>query len=80
MRKALQLTKPGCSRSIWLLPSWFEPKGRPPLSYHPKLSSWEAGGDSVTLRSAAKGQEFVLNGERYPELEAWAGNLIRENA
>jgi hypothetical protein len=80
MRKALQLTKPGCSRSIWSLPSWFAPKGRPPLSYHPKATSWHEGNESVTLRSAAKGQEFVLNSAPYPELEAWAGNLIKENA
>ena len=80
MRPALQLTKPGCSRSEWSLPSWFLPKGRPPLSFHPNPKSWQADEGSATLRSAAKGQEFVLDGGAYPELESWAGNLVRENA
>lgn len=80
MRPELQLTKPGCSRSIWSLPSWFSPNGRPPLSYHPKPCSWQHDENSVTLRSAAKGQEFVLHGDNYPEVESWAARLIRENA
>jgi hypothetical protein len=80
MSTALQLTKANCSRSIWTLPPWFSPKGRPPLSYHPKPLSWQDGEDSVTLRSAATGQEFVLDSQHYPELEAWVVKLIRENA
>jgi hypothetical protein len=56
------------------------PKGRPPLSYHPNPRSWEDGEGAVTLRSAAKGQEFVIHSESYPDLEAWVGNLIRQNA
>ena len=80
MRAALQLTKPGCSRSVWSLPSWFAPQGRAPLSYHPNPGSWQNEEGSVTLRSAAKGQEFVLDGGSYPQLESWAGNLIKENA
>lgn len=80
MRPELQLTKPGCSRSIWSLPSWFFPDGRPPLSYHPNPRSWVKEDGAVTLRSAAKGQEFVLDGDVYPQLESWAGNLIKENA
>lgn len=80
MRPALRLTKPGFSRSVWSLPSWFAPDGRPPLSYHPNSASWENEEKSVTLRSAAKGQEFVIDGDAYPLLESWAGNLIRESA
>jgi len=80
MRPSLQLTKPGRSRSIWSLPPWFSPKGRAPLSYHPKQESWLDEHDSVTLRSAGKGQEFVIDGKNYPELESWAHNLIRESA
>lgn len=79
MRPTLQLTKPGCSRSIWSLPSWFAPQGRSPLSYHPKADSWHAEEGGVTLRSAAKGQEFVLDGSAYPQLESWAHSLIRES-
>jgi hypothetical protein len=74
---ALQLTKSGCTRSVWSLPRWFLPEGRPPLSYHPNAMSWKDEGQSVTLRSAAKGQEFVIDGNSYPQLESWASDLIR---
>ncbi|MDB5906423.1 MAG: hypothetical protein JWP34_537 [Massilia sp.] len=80
MRPALTLTKPGCSRSVWSLPSWFAPEGRVPLNYHPNPDSWKNEEGSVTLRSAAKGQEFVINGDVYPQLESWTGNPIKENA
>ena len=80
MRPTLQLTKSGHSRSVWSLPSWFSPEGRTPLSYHPKATNWKDEDGSVTLRSAAKGQEFVIDGDAYPQLESWAGNLIRESA
>lgn len=80
LRGPLQLTKPGCSRSVWSLPSWFSPNGRQPLSYHSAPGRWEDGIDSVTLRSVAKGQEFILNSGSYPELEPWVSSLIRENA
>jgi hypothetical protein len=80
MLPALQLTRSGRSRSVWSLPSWFAPQGRAPLSYHPKAESWTDAGESVTLLSAAKGQEFVIDGNLYPQLESWAGNLIKESA
>jgi len=74
----LRLTKPGSTRSIWSLPSWFMPKkGLVPLTYHPKSSRWTEEGDCVTLRSAAKGQEFVLDGTAYPPLEGWVADLVR---
>jgi hypothetical protein len=77
---ALQLTKAGHSRSIWSLPSWFSPNGREPLSYHPDVRSWKDEEDSVTLRSACIGQEFVLDARVYPQAEEWVRNLIRTNA
>lgn len=80
MRPELQLTRPGYSRSVWSLPRWFAPQGRQPLSYHPNANRWELYEDGVTLRSAAKGQEFVIDGTAYPELETWVANLIRANA
>jgi Nucleotide modification associated domain 3 len=77
----LQLTRPGSTRSVWSLPSWFMPmEGQAPLSYHPKSSRWNREGDCVTLRSAAKGQEFVLDGAAYPPLEDWVADLIRGHA
>ncbi|MGA2191602.1 MAG: hypothetical protein ABSH33_24095 [Steroidobacteraceae bacterium] len=74
----LQLTKPGSTRSIWSLPSWFMPKpGRDSLSYHPNSSRWTDEGECVTLQSAAKGQEFVLDGAAYPPLDGWVSDLVR---
>ena len=32
------------------------------------------------LRSVAKGQEFVIDGALYPELEPWMAGLIRRHA
>ena len=79
--KQLQLTRSGSSRSVWSLPSWFMPKnGREPLSYNPRPDQWETDASHVTLRSAAKGQEFILDGAAYPEAESWASDLIREHA
>lgn len=79
-RPNLQLSKPGHSRSIWSLPGWFAPNGRTPLTYHPNPSKWSPEGNRVTLHSAAKGQEFVIDGDAYPELEPWVSSIIREGA
>lgn len=76
-RSVLQLTAPGRSRSWWRLPKWFTPEdGRPPLSYHSAPSRWTPGGDHVVLRVVDKGQEFVLNTERYPDAESWVVRLL----
>lgn len=76
----LQLTKPNCTRSVWSLPDWFLPNGRTPITYHPNPSKWALDGSHVTLQSAAKGQEFVIDGREYPELESWVSSIIREGA
>jgi hypothetical protein len=78
--ESLRLTKLGESRSVWSLPSWFAPNGRNPLSYHPNASSWQEDGDKVTLRSAAKGQEFVIDSALYPELEHWATSIVESGS
>lgn len=81
MSPQLQLTRPGHSRSVWSLPHWFAPRDRQPLSYHSNPNRWEKGQEEkVTLRSVAKGQEFVLDGTAYPELRSWVSDLIRDNA
>lgn len=80
-RDALRLTEQGCTRTIWRLPCWFMPEnGRPPLSYHPTGSRWTRDERGVLLRSAAKGQEFVLDCDYYPEAKAWLHNLLKEAA
>ena len=63
-------------RSIWQLPSWFMPEGRPPLSYHKQPERWQKNGNHVTLNSVAKGQEFVLDCAYYSEAMGWIQNLF----
>jgi hypothetical protein len=74
---ALCLTAPGRTRSYWRLPSWFHPgMDRPPLTYHAGPSRWTPAEDAVILRSAAQGQEFVLDADAYPEAIGWVADLI----
>jgi len=73
----LSLTKPGARRSLWSLPGWFAPApGRAPLGYHAELTRWSPAGDRVELRSAARGQEFVLDTACYPEALPWLRSLL----
>lgn len=77
-QESLRLSLPGQSRTIWRLPEWFMPGyDRPPLSYHPIGSRWLRDEQGVVLRSAAKGQEFVLDGDYYPEAEPWLVSLLK---
>jgi len=74
---ALCLTAPGRTRSYWRLPSWFQPKiDRSPLTYHADPRRWTPADDAVILRSAAQGQEFVLDADAYPEAVPWIADLI----
>lgn len=78
-KDALRLTAAGGTRTLWRLPGWFLPNStRPPLSYHPAGSRWVHDDQGVLLRSAAKGQEFVLDADHYPEAEPWLRNLLKE--
>jgi len=73
----LQLTAQGASRSRWALPSWFSPfNGRPPLTYHGNPALWSMIDGKTHLQSAAKGQEFVLDADHYPEAALWLSDLI----
>jgi len=74
----LRLTSPGRNRSIWALPSWFAPSPtRPPLGYHGASDRWQIDGEKVLLQTVGRGQEFVLDTERYPEALPWAADLVR---
>ena len=76
---ALRLTKPGSNRSIWSLPAWFAPGPcRPPLGCHGEPTRWAPAGDRVELKSVARGQEFVLDMDRYPEALPWVRGLLRD--
>lgn len=77
----LCLTDSKSSRpGIWCLPPWFYPDRRTPLSYHNKLTRWRLDENKCLLDCVARGQEFVLNLEAYPEGIAWARDLICEYA
>jgi len=78
----LCLTAPGEDRrSVWRLPAWFYPKNeRVPLSYHRNRKRWEQRGGWTFLRSVAKGQEFVMDTEQYPEALEWLASLMKNAA
>ncbi len=64
------LTAEGCTRSKWRLPGFFQGAS---ISYH-SPSSWSDG----CFRSAAKGQEFVIDANK--EIIRWAKELIRKGS
>ncbi len=78
----LQLTLGGKNklRSLWDLPGFFLPKGRPPLTYHANPNRWTPAGGRVQLKTVGRGQEFAIDSEHYPELEGWAETIIRKGA
>jgi hypothetical protein len=80
----LVLTKPQKSMSVWNLPSWIAPKGdleiNPPLSRHGKANRWTVYDDHVELKTVARGQEIVLDAERYPQAIGWAERLLRKGS
>jgi hypothetical protein len=76
----LRLTAPGESRSVWQLPNWFYPGERTPLSYHGRPDRWARQGNHCKLHSVAKGQEFVLKLDEYPESLAWLRTILNVSA
>jgi hypothetical protein len=72
----LTLTETGSNCSVWRLPRWFEPRGRPPLTYHGAPARWTNCGTSMRLRSVGRGQEFVLDVEQYPEARDWLRSIF----
>ncbi|MES3675620.1 hypothetical protein QC589_06670 [Halomonas elongata] len=74
-----RLTAANAARvSDWELPAWWYPgDGRAPLSYHGDPKRWRRSGGQTALRAVARGQEFVLDTEQYPEALPWARELIR---
>lgn len=68
----------GDRATAWRLPGWMYPAKRLPLSYHRKLSRWQRAedGETCSLQAAARGQEFVLHGEQYPEHVSWLRRLF----
>lgn len=77
---ALRLSVPGESRSMWSLPRWFYPKGRSAISYHGSADRWTLRDDDVLLNCVGRGQEFVIDGDNYPELGDWVSSIIRKHS
>lgn len=75
----LQLTAPdGEKTSVWELPAWFYPdESRTPLTYHADKDRWRKRANRTELQSVARGQEFVLECDEYPEAVQWTCDLIR---
>lgn len=77
---SLLLTSPRANRSVWRLPKWFHPESKKScLSYHSNSARWTLDDDYAYLSSVARGQEFVLDADDYPEAEDWARDLIENN-
>jgi hypothetical protein len=62
--------------SEWVLPAAFLPRGRPALSHHEDLGRWSDDGSDTLLRAASRGQEFVLDLARYPDVTDWLAGII----
>jgi hypothetical protein len=74
-QKAYQLTAvEGPTKSIWRVPDWLHIKsGGIGMSYHLAAGRWLENG---TIRTAAKGQEFVTDISQRPDALDWAVSLI----
>lgn len=64
----------------WRLPESFYPEdGRAPLSYHTRMDRWRREAPWCYLECAARGQEFVLDLSRYPDVTPWLEGLLRND-
>jgi Nucleotide modification associated domain 3 len=77
IRPGLVLTDTDSNCSVWRLPRWFHPNGRPALSYHSKPARWTECDNAMRLQSVGRGQEFVLDVDQYPEARAWLRSIFR---
>jgi hypothetical protein len=79
-RQRLMLTAPAASSpSRWELPKWFCPRdGKCPLTYHSDPSRWQRTKSGTRLDVVARGQEFILDTEEFPEAIEWLRMLLGE--
>ena len=69
------LTKPNENKSIWQLPKCFLNTN---MTYHTNKNRWsELNNNFCQLKSACRGQEFIINENK--DIEKWAIELIRNN-
>ncbi len=77
LQDRLTLTADNSSRSVWRVPDWMHPAGKESiLSYHQDFSRWTVKPTGTFLRSAARGQEFVLDTAHYPQALEWVAGLL----
>ncbi|MEM6857544.1 MAG: hypothetical protein AAF559_06700 [Pseudomonadota bacterium] len=70
--EALRLTVPGGPPTLWQRPDWLKRGG---LSYHDRADRWLQGG---SLKSVARGQEFVADIGRRKAPREWLDRVIAE--
>lgn len=74
----LRLTAHGATRSVWQVPTWLVPHtGRRALGYHEDSKRWIREGERLFLKTVARGQEFVLDLDHYPEAVGWVRGLLQ---
>ena len=66
---------PYANSTLWELPAWFFPESKPALTYHGKMDRWQRKEENVLLKSASRGQEFILQTEHYPEAKSWLNEI-----
>lgn len=75
--RTLCLTKSGQPyRSVWKLPRYLAPRdGESMMTYHPP-NRWRVRGDSCTLQSVGRGQEFVIDTHQCRHAVTWARTMF----
>ena len=78
MQSPLRLTAPDAGTTTqWRLPACFFPESaETAMSFHSNLARWTREGEDCYLRSAARGQEFVLDTVSYPGVVSWIRDLL----
>lgn len=66
-------------RTLWELPVQLNPTNGVKLSYHDNLDRWRLVDEKMTLKSVARGQEFVFN-DHGSIAEDWAIDLIKHHS
>ena len=73
------LTQPDTTRREWLLEGWATSSTAiPPLGYHDVATRWNRVGFDWQVKSADRGQEFVIDTDLHPDALAWAVDLFAD--
>ncbi|MFD1217642.1 Nmad3 family putative nucleotide modification protein [Microbulbifer celer] len=80
-KPSLQLTAEESNKpSDWRLPvGLFPTSSATAMTYHQKLERWKKEGKYCRLKAAARGQEFVLDANQYPDVAPWIATLFDLN-